>query len=66
VAAGWGVPITWGGTAEGLPDGYSAAALARAVTTHQATIAPNTLVICAGQVRRDAGRMGLAAALLQV
>jgi len=64
VAAGWGVPIAWDGTVEGLPAGYSDT-LARAVTTRQAAITPNTFVICAGQVRPDAGRTGLAAALLQ-
>ena len=64
VAASWGVPITWDGTAEGLPDGYSDTP-ARAVTTHQAAITPNTLVVCAGQVRPDAERTGLAGALLK-
>jgi hypothetical protein len=64
VAAGWGVPITWDGTVEGLPDGYSDT-LARAVAIYQAATRPDTLVICAGQVRPDAGRTGLAAALLE-
>lgn len=64
VAAGWGVPISWNGTAEGLPAGYSDT-LARAITTHQAETRPNTLVVCAAQVRPDAKRTGLAAALLE-
>jgi hypothetical protein len=64
VAAGWGVPIAWDGTVKDLPEGYSDA-LARAVTAHQAATSPNTLVVCAAQVRPDAGRTGLAATLLE-
>lgn len=64
VAAGWGVPITWDGTAGDLPGGYSGA-LCRAVTGHQAEAVPDTLVICAAQVRPDAAGSGLAVAVLE-
>lgn len=64
VAAGWGVPLTWDETAEDLPSGYSDA-LRRAVTDHQQAATPNTLVICAAQVRPDAAGSGLAIAVLE-
>lgn len=63
VAAGWGVPIAWDETADDLPDGYSDA-LARALTGCREGITPDTMVVCAAQVRPDAGRSGLAVALL--
>ena len=63
VAAGWGVPIAWDGTVDQLPGGYSDA-LARAVIEHQAAEPQDTLVVCAAQVRPDAARAGLAAAVL--
>jgi GNAT superfamily N-acetyltransferase len=63
VAAGWGVPLVWDGTVDGLPGGYSDA-LARAVRDHEASAVPDTFVLCAAQVRPDAGRTGLAAALV--
>jgi hypothetical protein len=62
--AGWGVPISWDGTVLGLPDGYSDA-LVRAVTGHHNALAPDTLVICAAQVRPDAVGSGRAVAELE-
>lgn len=64
VGAGWGVPITWDGTAENLPGGYSDV-LQQAVTGHQAGAAPDTLVVCAAQVRPDATGSGHAVAVLK-
>lgn len=63
-AAGWGVPIIWDETVGGLPGGYSDA-LRRAVTDHRAGAAPDTLVVCAAQVRPDAAGSGLAVAVLE-
>lgn len=64
VAAGWGVPIAWDETVEDLPGGYSEA-LERAVTGHQGRVAPDTLVVCAAQVRPDAVGSGFAVAVLE-
>lgn len=64
VAAGWGVPVRWDATVAGLPGGYSDA-LARAVTGHRRGVPPDTLVVCAVQVRPDAGGSGLASAVLE-
>lgn len=64
VAAGWGVPIAWNETAEDLPGGYRET-LARAVTGHRARASPDTLVVCAAQVRPDAVGSGLAVAVLE-
>lgn len=61
VAAGWGVPLTWDGTSENLPAGYSES-LHRALADHDRGVKPNTFVLCAAQVRPDRGRRGLAAA----
>lgn len=60
VAAVWGVPIAWNGAVEQLPGGYSAA-LGRAVATHVAGAAVNTLVVCAAQVHPHAVGRGVAA-----
>lgn len=46
-----------------LPGGYSDA-LERAVRGHQAALTPDTLVVCAAQVRPDAVRSGIAVAIL--
>lgn len=63
VAACWGVPVRWDGTPADLPGGYSDA-LARAVGDQDRGTVPDTLVICAAQIRPDAGGTGLAAAVL--
>lgn len=63
VAAAWGVPIAWTGAPEDLPAGYGDA-LARAVACDAAGGSPDTLVVCAAQVRPDAAGSGLAAQVL--
>ena len=63
VGAGWGVPVAWDGGPSTLPGGYSDA-LERAVRGHQAALTPDTLVVCAAQVRPDAVRSGIAVAIL--
>ena len=63
VAAAWGVPVAWDGTVPDLPGGY-ADSLARAVRGHRDGVGPDTLVVCAAQVRPDAGGRGLAAQVL--
>jgi GNAT superfamily N-acetyltransferase len=63
VAACWGVPIYWDGTVNDLPAGY-ADSLVRAVHSHDAGLAVNTLVICAAQVAPDRTGTGAASAVL--
>ena len=48
----------------GLAKTLAASTLARAVRDHEAAAVPDTFVLCAAQVRPDAGRTGLAAALV--
>ncbi|MFJ9817976.1 GNAT family N-acetyltransferase [Streptomyces sp. NPDC101151] len=59
VAGGWGVPIRWDGTVEGLPPGYTQA-LVRAVEGREQGIAPDTLVICGAVVAPALQGRGLA------
>lgn len=49
VAAGWGVPVRWDGSVEGLPSGYTDS-LVRAVEGHEQGVPPDTLVICGAVV----------------
>jgi GNAT superfamily N-acetyltransferase len=61
VAAGWGVPISWDGYPESLPDGYTQS-LAQSIEQLDAEVDPNTFVIMAMQVhpqRRGAGVAGV-------
>jgi GNAT superfamily N-acetyltransferase len=60
VAGGWGVPLRWDGSAEGLPDGGYDGAIAAAVTEHEQGVAPDTLCIMAAAVHRDRQGGGLA------
>lgn len=63
VAAGWAVPLRWGGEASFLPAGYSDS-LTRALRDHDDAAAVDTAVICAVQVRPDRGGTGVATRLL--
>ena len=63
VAAGWGVPLSWNGTVDDLPTGYSDS-LTRALLDHDRRLPADTFVLCAAQVRADRGRGGLAAELV--
>jgi GNAT superfamily N-acetyltransferase len=62
-AGGWGVPLTWDGTVEGLPKGYDDA-LVRAVEGHEAGVAPDTFSFMAAAVARAYDKQGLATAAL--
>lgn len=63
VAGGWGVPLAWDGTVEGLPDGYDGA-LVRSVRGHEAGIDADTFCIMAVAVAGNTGRRGLAGQVL--
>lgn len=62
-AAAWGVPVAWDGSVGDLPAGYGAA-LGRALAGRERGDRPDTLVVCAAQVRPDAVGGGLAARVL--
>lgn len=47
------MPLRWDGRTEGLPNGYSDS-LTRALRDHDTDQTPDTLVICAAQMRSDA------------
>ena len=64
MGAGWGVPLSWHGTQEHLPTGYSDA-LQRALADHDGGVAADAFVLCAVQVRSDLGRRGLAAVVVR-
>ncbi|MFJ8085995.1 GNAT family N-acetyltransferase [Streptomyces sp. NPDC096205] len=59
VAAGWGVPLRWDGTVDGLPGGYTDA-LVRAVEGREQGLEPDTLVICGAVVHPSLRGRGLA------
>uniref|UniRef100_A0AAU1ZU42 N-acetyltransferase domain-containing protein n=1 Tax=Streptomyces sp. NBC_00093 TaxID=2975649 RepID=A0AAU1ZU42_9ACTN len=59
VAAGWGVPVRWDGSVEGLPSGYTDS-LVRAVEGHEQGVPPDTLVICGAVVTPALKGRGLA------
>jgi len=59
VAAGWGVPVRWDGSADGLPSGYTDS-LVRGVEGHEQGVPPNTLVICGAVVSPSLKGRGLA------
>lgn len=63
VAAAWGVPVAWDGSVADLPAGYGDA-LARAVEGDDRAREPDTLVVCAAQVRPDATGGALATGVL--
>ncbi|MEI8408561.1 MULTISPECIES: hypothetical protein [unclassified Kribbella] len=52
IAGCWGVPIAWDGTVEDLPGGFTDS-LARAVTSYEEGVVPNTFVLMAAAVRND-------------
>lgn len=58
-AGGWGVPIAWDGTDEGLPQGYDHA-LVQAVEDHEAGRTPTAFSFMAAAVHPDFDRQGLA------
>ena len=62
-AAAWGVPVAWDGSVDDLPAGYGDA-LGRALAGREGGVRPDTLVVCAAQVRPDAVGGGLAARVL--
>lgn len=64
VAGGWGVPLAWDGTVEGLPEGGYDGAMVSAVTGHEGSVQPDTLCVMAAAVRRDRQRGGLAGQVL--
>ena len=64
VAAGWGVPLRWDGAVGSLPVGYSDS-LVRALRDLDDGAAPDTVVICAVQVRPDVSGTGIAVRLLR-
>ena len=64
VAGGWGVPLSWDGTVEDLPDGYDGA-LVRSVDGHEAGHACTTLSFMAAAVKRSHDRQGLATVVLE-
>jgi GNAT superfamily N-acetyltransferase len=63
VAGCWGVPISWDGMAEALPDGYDGA-LVVAVTGQEEGVPADTLCIMAAAVRQDRLGTGLAGEVL--
>jgi hypothetical protein len=63
VAGGWGVPLTWDGTVEGLPAGRDGA-LERSVTDHETKSTPNSLSAMATEVVADHQGVGLAGRVL--
>ena len=63
IAGGWGVPLTWDGTVEGLPNGWDGA-LEQAVREHEAGVAPNTLCAMATEVVVGQQGAGLAGQVL--
>jgi hypothetical protein len=52
IAGCWGVPIAWDGTVGDLPGGFTDA-LARAVTSYEEDVVPDTFVLMAAAVRND-------------
>ena len=62
-AGGWGVPLLWDGTPEGLPEGYRSA-LAVSVEDHEAGRQPNAFSFMAAAVAKDYDRQGLATQVL--
>ncbi|MDQ0936716.1 hypothetical protein [Streptomyces turgidiscabies] len=59
VAAGWGVPVRWDGSVDGLPSGYTDS-LVRAVEGRERGVVPDTLVICGAVVTPSLTGRGLA------
>jgi GNAT superfamily N-acetyltransferase len=60
VAGGWGVPLAWDGTVDGLPEGGYDGAMVAAVTGYEESVQPDTLCLMAAAVRSDRQGSGLA------
>jgi hypothetical protein len=63
IAGGWGVPLAWDGTVEGLPGGWDGA-LERAVAGHEAGTVPDTFCAMATEVVAAHRGTGLSARVL--
>lgn len=63
-AGGWGVPIGWDGTSDGLPDGGYDGALVSAVTGYEKASPADTLCIMAAAVEASRQGIGLAGEVL--
>ncbi len=63
-AGGWGVPISWDGTPDDLPEGYDAALVA-SVEGYEAGLMPNTLSIMGGVVASGYEKQGLSRRILE-
>jgi GNAT superfamily N-acetyltransferase len=63
IAGCWGVPIAWAGTVADLPGGFTDS-LARAVTSYEKGVVPNTFVLMAAAVRSDEQGQGHAARVI--
>ena len=63
VAGGWGVPLAWDGSVDGLPDGWDGA-LERAVSEHDSERSPDTLCAMATEVVSEHRGHGLSAQVL--
>jgi GNAT superfamily N-acetyltransferase len=63
-AGGWGVPLAWDGTPDGLPEGYRTA-LVKSVEDHEAARTANTLSFMAAAVAKKYDKQGLATYVLR-
>jgi GNAT superfamily N-acetyltransferase len=63
-AGGWGVPIDWDGTPDGLPEGYDAALVA-SIETREAAQVPNTLSVMGAVVAIGYEKQGLSRRILE-
>jgi GNAT superfamily N-acetyltransferase len=63
IAGGWGVPLSWTGEVDDLPDGWDGA-LERAVETREQGIEPNAFCAMATEVVETARGAGLAGKVL--
>jgi len=63
VAGGWGVPLTWDGSVEGLPGGWDGA-LERAVAEHESAVVPDTFCAMATEVTASHRGTGLSRQVL--
>jgi hypothetical protein len=63
-AGGWGVPLVWDATVDGLPEGYRTALVA-AVKDREAGRSPSALSFMAAAVARKFDKQGLAVSVLE-
>ncbi len=64
IAGGWGVPLHWDGTVDGLPAGWDGA-LEQAVAQHEQGVQPNTLCAMATEVVAARQGEGIGADVLE-